>query len=293
MWTIAVNLRILSDSSVTIKSPVALPVSNYPIWSPAGIALDGYSLEQSNALIFDFNLVHPRGTILIRSLSVPVGRLNYGNNNDQLTRIFSDDQVSISYMAFKYREEEHLDLGQIHISVISIKYDIEHLLKPADGDRIALQCGDYQVERCQSVHCMGNGVAHLTWTSGPSHRWQYPISMIDDPVDSPDYYNQYHLMPKFVALQQQFALLNYRFTPPTIVPFVVKFDLPLLQIYPDTIDGKQAVIRRRNLGKRFQVYSLKKVVNESIVITFFYIFIRSLVQIQLIEMKWNNQSGQS
>ncbi len=289
MWTVFVNLRTLSDPTVSVKTPVGLPVSNYLIWSPAAIALDGYSLEATNALIIDFKLVHARGSILIRSLSVPVGRLSY---DEQVTRIldFPEEKVSLSYMAFKYEEGENLHLGQVHISVISIKYDIEQLLRPADGDRIAIQCGDYQVERCQRICIADDATTFLTWTSGPSpHRLQYPIHLIDESIDSPDYSNPHHMLPKYVAMEQQFALLNYRFTPPTVVPFIVRFDGPML-IQPDTVDGKQSIIRRKmryTPGKRFQVYSLKKVLAEgSIVVTFFYIFIRSLVQIQLIEMKW-------
>jgi len=282
MWSIFVNLRLLSDPSVAIKSPVGLPVSNYPIWSPAAIALDGYSVETTNALIFDFNLVHYRGSILIQSLSIPVGRLSYTEQNDLRSRIldFPEEGVSISYNAFKYKEEDQL-LGQIHISVISLKCDIEKLLQPADGNRIALQCGDYQVERCQNISPRGS----MMWTSGPARRYQYPVSMIDEPIDEPGYSNPHHMLPKFVALEQQFAILNYRFTPPSVTPFMVRFGQPRI-IHMATIDGKESIRRCRIArNKRYQVYSLKKKVEEKYLVTFFYIFIRSLVQIQLIELR--------
>jgi hypothetical protein len=204
-----------------------------------------------------------------------------------MTHIYDAEGASISYIAHKYEEDEHTWLGQIQISVISIKYDIEHLLRPADGDRIALQCGEYRVERCQMID---RQLVRRCWTSGPTehHRWQYPIHMIGDPVDSPEYSNPCHLLPILVGKEQQFALLNYRYTPPTIVPFLVRFDMmPLPQSSPPLIDGSNRSIVKRRLRHatiKYQVYSLRKQIEDQFVVTFYYTFVRSLVQIQLIEL---------
>ncbi len=284
MWSLIVILRTELDPSVNIQSPVKLPLSNYPIWSPASLSLDGFSTELTNSLIFDFKLVHPRGSILVKSIHVPVGRLSWDATNG-ITRIidFTADNVSISYNAHKYTEDDH-QLGQIQISVISIKYDMDALLAPADGDRIALQCGSYQVERCQQW-----SESLLRWTSGPSHRSPIcPIHMIGEPIDGPDYSNEHHMLPKYVAKEQQFALLNYKFTPPTIVPFLVRFNVvPTVPI--DGIDGIRCIGRlRERCLRRFQMYNVTKVIEQaerSILVKFFYTIVKSRIQIQLIEVK--------
>jgi hypothetical protein len=261
-------------------------VSNYPIWSPAALYLDGYSIDPENALIFDFHLTHrKRGSILISSLNVPIGRLCQSGTTDggsALTHILTEGNVSISYNAYKYKEDDTLWLGQIHISVISIKYDIEHLLKPADGDRIALQCNG-AAERCQyqEDYCR-------RWTSGPSHRYTYPVHMIDEPIDSEHYSNPHHLLPMYAGKEgQQFELLNYRYTPPTVIPFVVRFPAGGV-IHLDTVEGVKSVARRKISAERikYQVYTLKKSISDEWTAIFYYVIVRSLVQIQLIEL-WN------
>ena len=187
MWSLLAILKCELDTSVAVESkPVRL--SNNPIWSGSPLSLDGYELG-TNVLILEFVISSTLGRILFTSASVPVGRLNYIHEVEEQSpsamRAFDappvdnilklSDSVEISYCAYKYRET--IDkmvtvLGQIHISVISLKYDVMALMNRS-GHKITCLINDVYLGRPQECLTRGNTFRSYYWktpTEVPSFR---------------------------------------------------------------------------------------------------------------------------
>lgn len=149
MWSILCILKSECDSDSFTETNLA-NLSNYPIWCPANLFFDGFNLGYNN-LIFDF-ILENQGRIFIKSVKIPTGRFNYSSFPNVInSSILEIEGASITYKAYKYREHGYNQLGQIRISSISLKHDIESLIKPSDGDRVTCLINNIYLSRPQEI----------------------------------------------------------------------------------------------------------------------------------------------
>lgn len=117
------TLRTKYDPEICVSTDM-IDISNYSIWCPAKLSLDGYDLHYENLLIFDFFVHHSDSKFLVKSQEVSVGRFNYNREETSHSNIFNIENISITYKAYKFKEEGFETLGNIKISSISLKHEI-------------------------------------------------------------------------------------------------------------------------------------------------------------------------
>lgn len=270
MWSVVAILKSECDSSVQVESP-PVPLSNYPIWCPAKISLDGYELGYNN-LIIEFVLQCSQGRIFITSISIPAGRFNYIREVEEqspsiektfivpaVSNILDIESVSISYIAYKYKEDGFNMLGQIHISTLSLKYDIESIIKPT-GHRITCLVNEIYLSRPQE--CKTDGGMRLYYWRGKNQtgvgqafslsprgesdfqnlqrdnsdisliRMATPAgikkhaTVINHVPDNDAYSNPNHKLPIYFQDSDKpltFKFFNFKFTPPKCIEYVLKW----------------------------------------------------------------------
>lgn len=279
-FQICVSLKLESDPTVCINSTY-IHCSACPIWAPANLFLDGYSMP--NQLIFEFTIRFSQGTLVISRLIVPTGRLEYTGGIGDLSNVLTIDNVSMTYIAKKYIEDS-VQLGQIRISVISIRdHGIENILRPASGTRFAIQCG-WVVERAQRFEISPNGQKLLRWICGDNHptTFSMPPIQLADGIDSVDYSNPVHMLPRNVAKKQAFALFNYQYTPPTVIPFVLIFQ-PV-----ETVEKSFSLLPKWRRRQMLQIFNVEKELGEGLQVKMYYLLGRgSVVRLIMMELYWN------
>ena len=199
-----------------------------------------------------------------------------------MSNVLTIDNVSMTYIAKKYIEDS-VQLGQIRISVISIRdHGIERILKPAAGSRFAIQCG-WVVERAQRCEMSPCG-RHFTlcWICGDNHptTFSMPPIQLSESIDSEEYSNPVHMLPRNVAKKQAFALFNYQYTPPTVIPFVLTFQ-PV-----EPIEKSFSLLPKWKRRQMMQIFSVEKELGEGgLRVKMYYLLGKgSVVQLIMMEL---------
>jgi len=182
------------DDSVRAES-VPVPFSqksDFYCWSPSRLALDGFDLGY-NQLVFQFVLEYNLGRILVRTIHVPTGRLNYHRQviperkssmrQEALLResleqirpttrsVLQVDGVEITYTAYKYTdlEDSVTPLGQIYVDAISFT---GRVTLPENGHKLTcLVNATIYLGRVQTCTLFEDSCRLLTWKQGSRSAW--------------------------------------------------------------------------------------------------------------------------
>lgn len=207
MWSLIATLQSEADSTAVAES-VLLPVEgDYNCWAESGISLDGFDLF-GNRLILNLLLeCNGKGRILITSFPVDCDSFVYHEQvipeqksslreanylYDSLRRIHvishvmklkthTGIRVEFAYVAYKYHDldDSTTPLGQIHISSLSIEYDLRPYMQNI-GHKVTCLFNSIYLGRAQECITLRNGKRFLSWCPNPaSDGWMSPRSELD------------------------------------------------------------------------------------------------------------------
>ena len=320
MWTIVCILKSEFDSETAVEThPVEF--SDYPIWCPARLSLDGFELEYNN-FIFDFVLHSDSGRVLITSKTVPVGRFNYIKEieNDSpsvkdrnfpkpTSYILNLDNMSITYVAYKYNEQGFEKLGQIQISSISLRHDITGM-KFGNGHKVTCMINDMYLSRPQECKTE-SALRTYYWKGIESPRGEKDFenlkrdnsdlaiikkktaSILDYVPDNDAFVNLTTKLPMYFQDDDNclnIRFYNFKFMPPKYIETKLYWHNFMFTVSaPPQLDTKRGIMKRKLSPRPVKMCMTEKKISEDLtLVVHFYVLEAKKIEIIVIYLRAEN-----